>query len=102
MTLVSAKEEYDEEAGEDEDPAASGAESTTSLSIAGTRGVCSRASSLSVSDSLSFLAVLSLGIWGRGEFLSSGVRRARRLLDARRRLIGGHGPCIGFAFGLGT
>jgi hypothetical protein len=38
MTLVSAKEEYDEEAGEDEDPAASGAESTTSLSIAGTRG----------------------------------------------------------------
>jgi hypothetical protein len=46
MTLVSAKEEYDEEAGEDEDPAASGAESTTSLSIAGTRGACSCASSL--------------------------------------------------------
>ena len=66
MTLVSAKEEYDEEAGEDEDPAASGAESTTSLSIASTRGACSCASSLSVSDSLSFSAVLSLGIWGRG------------------------------------
>lgn len=47
-------------------------------------------------QSLSFSAVLALGIWAWGDFLSSGVRRARRLLDARRRPIGGHGPSIGF------
>jgi hypothetical protein len=105
MTLVSAKEEYDEEAGVDEDPAASGSETTTSLSIAGTRGSCSCAfRSLSLSLSLSAPAVLALvGV----AFLRECVRRARRLLDGRRRLhfagpIGGDGPSIGFTFGLGT
>jgi len=73
MTLVSVKEEYDEEAGVDEDPAASGSETTTSLSIAGTRGSCScdsRSLSLSAPAVLALVGVAFLrppACGGRGE-----------------------------------